>query len=99
MERNLQSVLAEWRDVDRRMAETDPSADEYEVLTERAAWLRDEYQRVSAGAVATADQLGAASRETWALLESSARAAAESREALRRVKGPHALADAEADAP
>jgi hypothetical protein len=50
--------------------------------------LREEYQRVSAGAVATADQLSAASRETWARLENSTEKSHETRETLRRLRDP-----------
>ena len=45
-QRRAEVLLAEWRDVERRLAVTQAGTLEAESLQAEASWLRDEYQRL-----------------------------------------------------
>jgi hypothetical protein len=67
----VQQVLADWRAAERELEATPPDAPDRPVLTNRAAALREEYQRAVLQSRGRVDQVEAAADDSWARLRVS----------------------------
>ena len=65
-------IIERWRRLERQLEGLDPAAAHFATIAGEVEHLRAEYQRVTARAVAAADQLAAAARESRQRLSRSA---------------------------
>ncbi len=76
-------LLDQWRSAEKRLSARDPDSSDFEDMLREVDRLRLEYQHLTLGAVAVADQLHAAARETRRRLSRSVDASSDARARLR----------------